>query len=348
MDSVIDHLRALVGADTTNPPRAITPDHAALVYCARTLAGAGFDCHTEDLGDGCVNLIASRGTPSVIVNCHLDTVPVCAGWTADPFTLRIEGGHAIGLGACDIKGAAASILAASQRTDGDALILFSTDEETGSSRCVKSFLAGRAGSISGAIVCEPTGCAAVAAHRELLSVEAVFTGASGHASGATTQNAVHNAVRWSAAALNWRDTTSPDTRFSIGVIEGGVKPNMVAASARVRFGLRPAVGASAGEQFTALRALADGAEVSWTERFRGPALMPHADSPALAARLGAPAASPVDFWTEASLFAQAGVPAVVFGPGSIAYAHARDERVPLVELERATDCFARLFSGGAS
>ncbi len=348
MRGVTDHLRALVGADTTNPPRAITPDHAAVVYCAAMLREAGFACRVDDLGDGCVNLIASRGAPSVIVNCHLDTVPVCAGWTADPFTLRTEGGHAIGLGACDIKGAAAAILAASQRTAGDAMILFSTDEEAGSSRCVKSFLSAHAASLSGAVVCEPTGCAAVAAHRGLLSVEAIFTGASAHASAATTQNAVHDAVRWSAAALEWRDSRSPDTRFSIGVIEGGVKPNMVAASARVRFGLRPAVGASAGEQYAALRALANGAEVSWTERFRGPALIPHAASTALAARLGAPAADPVDFWTEASLFAEAGVPAVVFGPGSITHAHSRDERVPIVDLERATDCFARLFSGAAS
>ena len=37
--------------------------------------------------------------------------------------------HAIGLGACDIKGAAAGLIVAAPRTTGDAAFLFSTDEE---------------------------------------------------------------------------------------------------------------------------------------------------------------------------------------------------------------------------
>lgn len=347
MHGVTDHLRTLVAADSTNPPRAITPDHAAVVYCAATLRANGFACQITDHGHGCVSLLGARGRADVLVNCHLDTVPVCAGWVRDPFTLSIEDDHAFGLGACDIKGAAAAILAACQRSRGDAAVLFTTDEEAGSSRCVREFLDTGAQRFENAIVCEPTGCAVVASHRGLLSVEAVFSGASAHASSAVTDSAVHQAVRWSAQALAWREHEAPDARFSIGVIEGGVKPNMVAASARVRFGLRPAIGVSASEHFASLRALANGASVEWTERFRGRELPASARADALARRLGAPIASPVDFWTEASLFAAAEIPAVVFGPGSITHAHAPDERVPIADLERAADCFARLFSGEA-
>src|SRR5690606_26073955 len=153
---------------------------------------------------------------------------------------------------------------------GDAMILFSTDEEAGSGRCVRAFADRRPAGLSGAIVCEPTGCRVVAAHRGRVSMEAGFEGVGGHGSASAARNAIHNAVRWSAAALEWRERDAPGTRFSIGVIEGGVKPNMVAASARVRFGVRPPVGASAAEPIAALRALACGAPVSWTERFRGP------------------------------------------------------------------------------
>lgn len=347
MRDVIDHLRTLVAADSTNPPRAIPASHPAVAHCADALAESGFDCTLDDLGDGCVRLFGVRGRPDVLVNCHLDTVPACPGWSGDPLALRVESGAAIGLGACDVKGAAAAILAACRRAPGDAAVLFTTDEESGSSRCVRSFLDNRPRGLSRAIVCEPTGCGVVDAHRGLLSVEGVFSGASGHASRGATDSAVHQAVRWSAKALEWHEREAPESRFSIGVIEGGVKPNMTAASARVRFGLRPPIGESPAHQYGALRALANGARVLWTERFEGPALESDESARVLADRLGAPMSAPVDFWTEASLFASAGMSAVVFGPGSIAYAHAPDEQVPLEDLERAAACFQRLFSGGS-
>jgi acetylornithine deacetylase len=61
--------------------------------------------------------------------------------------------------------------------------------------------------------------------------------------------------------------------------------------------------------------------------------------------LGEVAARPIDlaFWTEAAVLAEAGVDAVVFGPGDIAQAHAADEYVAVPELERARGTFARLF-----
>ena len=42
----------------------------------------------------------------------------------------------------------------------------------------------------------------------------------------------------------------------------------------------------------------------------------------------------VDFWTEASLFSQAGLTALVYGPGDIAQAHTADEFVTLEQLQR--------------
>src|SRR5690606_40196349 len=81
-------------------------------------------------------------------------------WSADPHRLRVEGGRAIGLGACDIKGAAAGLLAAAGRTTGDAAFLFSTDEEANDARCINAFLAGDHG-FSEAVIAEPTGCEAV-------------------------------------------------------------------------------------------------------------------------------------------------------------------------------------------
>jgi acetylornithine deacetylase len=52
-------------------------------------------------------------------------------------------------------------------------------------------------------------------------------------------------------------------------------------------------------------------------------------------------ARPVDlqFWTEAALLSEAGIDAVVFGPGDIAQAHAADEFVETSQLLAATDVF---------
>ena len=52
--------------------------------------------------------------------------------------------------------------------------------------------------------------------------------------------------------------------------------------------------------------------------------------------------SPVNFWTEASLFAQAGIPAIVLGPGNIAQAHVVDEWVSLDQLEKAFGIYKNL------
>jgi acetylornithine deacetylase len=59
-------------------------------------------------------------------------------------------------------------------------------------------------------------------------------------------------------------------------------------------------------------------------------------------RHGLPVADPVDFWTEASLFSAAGLPALVLGPGDIAQAHAVDEWVALEQLGKAQALYEKV------
>ncbi len=320
----------------------------AVDYVSEALACAGFDCSLDDLGEGCLQLLATRGSAGTLVNCHLDTVPPASGWMSNPHKLEIEDAHAIGLGACDIKGAAACILAAAGATQGDAAVLFTTDEEAGQSLCVRRFLDGEhaRSRFERAIVCEPTECHVVCEHRSLHSIEASFHGVSAHSSSgvASTMSAVHNAIRWSAGALEWSESTCGDSRISIGVIEGGRKPNMVAESATLRFGVRSRAGVSSEEMLQQLRALPYGSDIEWTSRFFGPSLLPGDHVRVIAKILDVQCAPPVDFWTEAALFAEHGIPSVVFGPGSITWAHAAGERISLAQLDKATTSFRRLFS----
>src|SRR5262249_6815992 len=81
-----------------------------------------------------------------------------------------------------------------------------------------------------------------------------------------------------------------------------------------------------------------------------PGLMPDPDSPALrlALRLtGQNRAGTVAFSTEAGLFQQAGIAAVICGPGSIDDAHRADEFVALDQLEACGRVLRNVAAGGA-
>ena len=167
---VLRHLEALVAFDTRNPPRAIGTG-GIFEYLRAQLPG--FAVTVTDHGAGAVSMLAVRGGPKRVFNVHLDTVPSSPGWSADPHRLRIDGERAIGLGACDIKGAAAGLLAAAGATAGDAAFLFTSDEEANDARCIPAFLASGHGFVE-AIVAEPTQGHAVLAHRGIASVRMEF------------------------------------------------------------------------------------------------------------------------------------------------------------------------------
>ena len=307
-----------------------------------------------------MSLLAVRGQPTRVFNVHLDTVPSSQAWSADPHVLRVTTDRAIGLGACDIKGAAAGLLAAANETRGDAAFLFSTDEEANDPRCISAFLGVDHG-FSEAIIAEPTRCEAVLAHRGISSVLLRFKGEAGHASSANAlhASALHQAMRWGSRALDLVEAEAAahfgglsGLRFNIGKVEGGIKANVIAPSAEVRFNFRPLPSQAIDALHARLGACAaEGVLERYEETFRGPSL-PAGDvadaeqrrqvALLLAESLQLPVGNAVDFWTEAALFSQAGLTAFVYGPGDIAQAHAADEFVLLDQLQRYTDSIIRI------
>ena len=363
LNDILQHLESLVSFDTRNPPRDIGTG-GMFDYLRAQLPG--FVCTVTDHGAGAVSMLAVRGKPTRVFNVHLDTVPSSEAWSADPLTLRVSDGRAIGLGACDIKGAAAGLIVAAQRTVGDAAFLFSTDEEANDARCIAAFLATDHG-FNEAIIAEPTQCEAVLAHRGIASVLMTFRGAAGHASGANAMrsNALHHAMRWGANALDLVEAEShrrfgglTGLRFNIGKVEGGIKANVIAPGAELRFGFRPLPSHDIDELHARFRDCAAAESIGhYEETFRGPSLpagdVASAEERRLAARdladeLGLPIGNAVDFWTEASLFSGAGLTAFVYGPGDIAQAHTADEWVALDQLERYTASIIRILDGTAS
>ncbi|HEV7779294.1 MAG TPA: acetylornithine deacetylase [Luteibacter sp.] len=360
LEDTLVHLRALVGFDTRNPPREIG---TAGIFDYLRAALPGFEVTVTDFGAGAVNLHAVRGTPKYLFNVHMDTVPDSPHWTASPFELRIAGDRAIGLGACDIKGAAAALVAVANATTSDMALLLSTDEEANDARCIDGFLK-TAPKYDAIIVAEPTKGEAVLAHRGIHSVQMRFKGRAGHASGEQkpTDSAVHQAIRWGGAALDFVAAQSHERfggltglRFNIGKVEGGIKANVIAPTADVRFGFRPLPSMDADRMLETFRTLVEPHPVEFGETFRGDSLPAGDTATAEARRLAArdladeleiPIGNAVDFWTESALFSAAGFTSFVYGPGDIAQAHSADEWVALDQLAHYAQTIYRIVDSG--
>ena len=361
LTATLQHLGELVAFDTQNPPRQIGTD-GIFEYLRSHLPG--FQWAITNHGAGSVSLFATRGNPRMLFNVHMDTVPAGPTWTRDPLQLEVSATRATGLGACDIKGAAAALLTAAAQTSGDVALLFTSDEEANDARGVAAFLAQKR-PYDAIVVAEPTRCEAVLAHRGISSARVVFAGHAGHSSGGNSlaDSALHQAMRWGARSLAHVESLAharfgglTGLRFNIGKVEGGIKANVIAPSAEVRFGFRPLPSMDTDELLARFRDCAETAPAEFVETFRGPPLpagdIAEAEGRRLAARDFADAhglrtGNAVDFWTEASLFSQAGYTAIVLGPGDIAQAHGADEFVELSQLQEITETYIDMINHGA-
>jgi acetylornithine deacetylase len=323
------------------------PDEVKLVEVPR--GGAAHDSHTG------AYVMARWGEPRLLVNAHLDTVPVNAGWSADPFVARVDGDRVVGLGACDTKGAIAAILCAlDDARPRDTAIVFSGDEERGGTCMRELSTSGGLGAITYAIVCEPTSLRAGVRHRGILTLEARRAGQGGHSSRADDlPRPLADLSRLAVALDDWGRAHAgrgpdgyPGMCLNVARLDGGVAFNVVPAEAHLIVSLRPPPGSDLGAIERELEALAarvaPEAQVQWTLEN---APFATRDLTAFRPWLGARADAPLDlmFWTEAAVLSEAGVDAVVIGPGDIAHAHAPDEHVPIAQLEEARALFAQVF-----
>jgi acetylornithine deacetylase len=203
------------------------------------------------------------------------------------------------------------------------------------------------------VVCEPTGCEAILAHRGFLSVKGRFAGVMGHSSefralGRQRQSPAQLAGRpphWITVVAE--ADAGRHTCFNLGLINGGTKSNVIAGEASLHYSARLGPGQSNEALFDALKNLAGADQhAEWYIPFAGPPLpaagRDDAGARDFCQRHGLDIGNPVGFWTEASLFSDAGLNALVLGPGDIAQAHAVDEWVALDQLERAVQIYCSI------
>ena len=211
---------------------------------------------------------------------------------------------------------------------------------------------------------------AVGAHRGIAAYETVITGRPAHSSQPQEgANAIEAAARLigylTARQAEMRDNPSPiEAEFSppfatvnVGMIEGGTATNIIAEHCGFRWGVRSATGGAGEELRAGLDAFAADeilpASGGWRPRpmFRRP-LSParrrwrwtavRAAAELVRTLTGQNELGSVAFAAEAGQFAEAGIPAVIMGPGSILQAHKADEFVELSQLDECTGFLRKL------
>jgi len=381
-DSLIATLAELVRRPSVNPmgrtdiPSEITLEHRVTDYLEQRLRDLGCDYQRQEIEPGRHNLVATYRSPSpapfsLLFEAHQDTVPVDA-MTVEPFGAKRENGRMYGRGSCDVKAGGTVMLHAFERLvrekpagSANVTLAFTVDEEhtfLGVQHLVKAGL--RA---DYAIVAEPTLLNIVHAHKGVVRWQIETAGRACHSSRPEQGvNAVYRMARILQGIESYAEqlrTNAADPllgppTLSVGRITGGVSPNTVPDFCRIEIDRRLIPGENPADAVSDLDAFLrklpgiDFPFISTTPRLACPPLDP-AHSGELVTRLGAAINGvvgkhevvAVPFGTDASTIAEAGIPAVVFGPGDIAQAHTRDEWIDLEQLEPAAEILYRFASG---
>ncbi len=325
-------------------------------YLAAFLRGLGADVELQEALPGRPNVVARfpadrPGKPKLLLAPHTDTVSV-GGMTIETFGGELRSEKIQGRGASDTKGSMATMLWALKESDVSALsheIWFAglMGEEAGLHG--SKDLAGRA-KFDFVIVGEPTGLDIVHTTKGSTWLTLRTTGRAVHAS---MPEQGENAIYKMAEVLRCiRDEIAPSLQslshpvlglptISAGTIRGGTKSNIVPDFCEASVDMRTIPGQDIQPVLARLRSICPDLDIS---TWQASPMFTEKDHPIIrslencgARCVGAP------WFCDAAVFAEAGIPSVAVGPGSIAQAHTKDEFLTVADLEAGVDFFKRFF-----
>ena len=318
----------------------------------------------------------------ILFGAHQDTVPV-GGMTIDPWTPSVRGGRLYGRGACDVKGGMTAMLGAiarlaHQRPAGMPTVVMActVNEEYGFSGAdaLAGLLAGHPSEIiprkpDAAVIAEPTGLDVVVTHKGVVRWRCHTRGRAGHsAQPESGDNAIYRMARALSAleryqweivgGLGSHPLCGPAT-MSVGTIRGGVSVNTIPSRCTIEIDRRLPPGEDPQAAYQHLvDHLARSVDLDLSLQhdppyMQGPALADEANGPladqltkVVAGVVGGCRQAGVPYATDAAFISAAGIPTVVFGPGSIEQAHTDDEWLPLDQLEQAAEVLYRFVRTG--
>ena len=370
--------RELVRVDSRNPALvAGAPGEGEVArVLAELLSAWGLDVEVMEVAPGRPNVLARSGDPvrgarasgrSLMLNGHLDVVGI-DGMSHPPFEALERGGRLYGRGAADMKGGIAAMCAAAVRAidagaEGEIVVAAVADEEYASAGT--RALVARGVRADAAVVTEPTRLAIAPAHRGFVWITVTVHGRAAHGS---RYDIGVDAIRLTGLLLGeldaldagaLRERTHPllgHASLHASLIEGGTGMSIYPDRCTLRLERRTMPGESAEEVLTEVQSACDrvarrrpefSAEVA-VELAQQPSDVA-VDAPIVSALASAmescgEVASMVGMsaWTDAALLNAAGIPAICYGPGDIALAHAAEEWVETAEIERAAATLTEL------
>lgn len=385
-DEMVSLLQQLVRINSENPPGRYEAVGAAY---AEALAGLGMeveilrvpeeDVAARGLTEPRLNVIgrltSATPGPSLMLNAHLDTVPIGdpERWTIEPLGGDIREDRVWGRGAVDSKGRLAAYwaaVAAIARTGGpecgELLIVATCDEESGGDLGAR-WLVQQAGLKTDYAIVEGYNRPVVRASSGILWLEIEVRGRSAHASWPWRG---HNAVVDAAVLIDRLEQLRlrleadrgdipgiPHTTMSVGTIEGGTKVNVVPDRCRLEVDFRVMPGVTTQAIRTEVDAIIQQLAQERPEfdaRVRTiqeqPPMVTPADSLLIETLVEAvtdvtgvpPAVEGEPGGTDARWFNLSGIATVNYGPGSPESGnfHAPDESVGLDQLREAAEVCA--------
>lgn len=337
---------------------------------ADRMKAMGFEVATDVLGNVLGIRRGLQPGPTLLLDAHLDTVPVSdpAAWSHDPFAAEVGGGRLWGRGAADTKGSLAAMLCAAASLPsagfrGTLLVSASVCEEDLTTVALNHVLDDHPADL--VIVGEPTLLKLGTAQKGRAGLIVEAQGRTAHTSRPELgSNAVYTMLEAIARIRALSLPMEPDLGAAICElieIESSPRPSpgMVPDRCTARFALRLLPGETAlGILERTRRALAGVESISFRldERHQRcytghsislPEFIPGWKSPdtplqkeLLEALDTATFAAP--YTTNASAAAARGVPVFILGPGSIEQAHTVDEWIALEQLEAAVEAYRRV------
>jgi acetylornithine deacetylase len=369
IDPATSLLQRLVAIPSVNPRDTDSPAEAGMAeFVAAWLRGAGVDVEIQTVLPERPNVLGRvRGRDRsriVLLESHLDTVEI-DGMTASPFGAEIREGRLYGRGACDAKGPLAAMMLTLAALARDApppvdVMLAGVMDEEHRYRGVTALLE-RGEPFVAAIVGEPTDLDLIIAHKGCVRFAVTTHGRACHSS---TPWEGDNAIMGMADVLAFiRRDSEPEALATVhprvgpatvcvSLIQGGSAVNSVPATCTIYLDRRTLPGEEplavwAGYR-DRLQAIAPG-KITVCEPYLVDYAMDTDPASSIVRALegavrgiGRPAAvRGVSYGTDASKLARAGIPSVVFGPGSIRQAHSADEWIELRQVEAAATILVR-------
>lgn len=336
------------------------------------LSGMGAEISIQEVSPGRCNLIAcfqGRNTSrSLMLEAHSDTVQI-DGMTISPFEPLVQNGRLYGRGACDNKGSMTAMLLALEHLleqEGKlpltVFFVSTCDEELGAGGAHHLIRSGFR--TDAAIVGEPTDLELVCSHKGVLRWRLRTLGVSAHSS--DPSQGVNAIYRMRRVLTILEDSIAPALRnkthpllghpaLSVGTIQGGSQVNMVPSYCEIEIDRRllpdesrEEIAAELSCEIEQIKRTDSDFAFTLEESEYYPPFEQGTDAPVVQALeeachlvLGEAHHATAPWGATAGIFKAAGIPSVLFGPGSIRQAHTAEEYIELEQVVKAAKIYAK-------